>query len=197
MKNMNLSARVREHVRVLEAFFETQGDALVQLSGRVAQAMSDGHKLLLCGNGGSAADSQHIAAEFTNRFRLERPPLPALALTTDTSALTAVANDYGYDQVFVKQVKALGQSGDVLVGISTSGNSPSVVKAIEAARERGLYSVALTGGSGGAAGATADLHLCVNATTDTALIQEVHITALHVMCQLVDEHLFPSLRNSE
>lgn len=186
------TARIQAHHQALDRFMADMGGPLREVSRKVAGAMRDGHKLMLCGNGGSAADSQHIAAEFTNRFQLERPPLPALALTTDTSALTSIGNDYAYDQVFMKQVKALGQRGDILLGISTSGNSPNVVKAVEAAKELKITTVALTGGTGGALAALADHHLCVNATRETAIIQEVHITALHLMCQMVDEILFPS-----
>lgn len=153
----------------------------------VACLMNDG-KILVCGNGGSAADSQHFAAELINRFEVERPGLAAIALTTDSSVLTSIANDYDYVQVFSKQVRALGMDGDVLLAISTSGNSPSVLQAIEAAHERNMPVVALTGKDGGKMAALlkpADFHICVPAKS-TARIQEVHLLALHCMCDAID-----------
>ncbi|MGD9952675.1 MAG: phosphoheptose isomerase [Burkholderiales bacterium] len=151
-----------------------------------------GGKVLACGNGGSAADAQHFAAELVNRFERERPPLAAVALTTDSSTLTSIANDYSYDQVFEKQLRALGRSGDVLLAISTSGNSPSVVGAIGAARELGLATVALTGRGGGRMGAAlgpADVHVCVPHER-TMRIQEVHLLVLHCLCDGIDFQLF-------
>src|SRR5512145_477922 len=127
-----------ESIAAKQEFAGTHGDAIVRAAEAMAKALRDGRTILVFGNGGSAADAQHIAAEFTNRFEIERPPLAALALTTDTSALTAIGNDYGFDEVFEKQVKALGRAGDVAIGISTSGNSKNVVRALEAARGRGL-----------------------------------------------------------
>ena len=145
-------------------------------------------KILACGNGGSAADAQHFAAELLNRFEMERPPLAAMALTTDTSTLTSIANDYAYDQVFSKQVRALGQPGDVLLAISTSGNSPNVIEAIHAAHEREMRVVALTGKGGGRMTELLgpdDIHLCVPADR-TARIQEVHLLTLHCLCDGID-----------
>ena len=145
-------------------------------------------KILACGNGGSAADAQHFAAELLNRFELERPPLAALALTTDSSTLTSIANDYDFSQVFSKQVRALGQPGDVLLAISTSGNSPNVIEAVHAAHEREMRVVALTGKGGGEIGALLgpdDVHLCVPADR-TARIQEVHLLTLHCLCDGID-----------
>ncbi|THF61201.1 phosphoheptose isomerase [Pseudothauera rhizosphaerae] len=145
-------------------------------------------KILACGNGGSAADAQHFAAELVNRFEMERPPLAAVALTTDSSTLTSIANDYDYNQVFSKQVLALGQPGDVLLAISTSGNSPNVMEAIAAAHERDMRVVALTGKGGGRMGeqlGAQDVHLCVPADR-TARIQEVHLLALHCLCDGID-----------
>jgi D-sedoheptulose 7-phosphate isomerase len=142
------------------------------------------------GNGGSAADAQHIAAEFVNRFQVERPPLAALALTTDTSVLTSIANDYTFTEVFAKQVRALGRPGDVAWGISTSGSSPNVVAALEAARELGLKTLALSGGEGGPVAARAELAIIVP-SRNTPRIQEAHITVEHVLCDLVDFLLFP------
>lgn len=153
----------------------------------VACLMNDG-KILVCGNGGSAADSQHFAAELVNRFEVERPGLAAIALTTDSSILTSIANDYDYKQIFSKQVRALGMDGDILLAISTSGNSPSVVEAIQAAHERNMPVVALTGRDGGKMGSmlrAADFHICVPAKS-TARIQEVHLLALHCLCDAID-----------
>jgi D-sedoheptulose 7-phosphate isomerase len=173
-------------------FFEQNSKLLSETARSLAVIMAREGKILLCGNGGSAADCQHIAAEFTNRFLLERPPLPALALTTDTSALTAIGNDYGFDQVFEKQVRALGRRGDALVAISTSGNSPNILKAIEAARELGIMVVGLTGMHGGAMGPLCD-HLIEVPEKSTPLIQEIHIAAGHVICRLVDYYLFENV----
>jgi D-sedoheptulose 7-phosphate isomerase len=169
----------------------------------IADAIRRGNKILLFGNGGSAADAQHMAAEFVGRFAMNRPPLAAIALTTDTSALTSIANDFGYSQVFAKQIQALGNCGDVAIAASTSGNSPSVVRAVRVCRQRGIHTVGLTGGSGGRLGGLVDYHLCVSATAETARIQETHILVAHTICDLVDRLLFaaPSLsdrrRNTE
>ena len=149
-------------------------------------ALDKGHKILFCGNGGSAADSQHLAAELVGRFVKERESLPAIALTTDTSILTAIANDYSYDDVFSRQVAGLGQAGDVLIGISTSGNSKNVVKAIELAKQKGLKTVAFTGEGGGKLGALCDAVIAVPSKT-TARIQEIHILVGHIVCELVEE----------
>jgi len=182
-----------ESVRVKQAFLRDNLDTLTQAIDAVVAAFKSGHKLLLFGNGGSAADAQHIAAEFTNRFRIERPPLPALALTTDTSALTAIANDYDYAQVFVKQLQALGKAGDVALAISTSGNSANVLTAIEVCRQRKITTVGLTGGTGGKMIGKVDHLLCVAASRDTARIQETHILIGHVICELVDGALYPAV----
>jgi len=144
---------------------------------------------MLFGNGGSAADAQHIAAEFVNRFIIERPPLPAIALTTDTSVITSIGNDYDFSEIFAKQIRALGQQGDVAWGISTSGNSPNVQKGIETAKKMGLITLAFTGKDGGAIAKMVDLSLNV-VSDSTARIQETHITAGHVICELVDIKLF-------
>ena len=156
----------------------------------IVDALRDGRKLLLFGNGGSAADAQHVAAEFVGRFLRERKPLPAIALTTDTSALTAIGNDYGFEDVFARQVRGLGAPGDIAIAISTSGSSPNVLRAVEAARGAGLKVVALTGGSGGKLAAAADVTLRVSASTLSARIQETHILIGHVICELVDQRLF-------
>ena len=157
---------------------------------RPGRRRARGRKLLLFGNGGSAADAQHLAAELVGRFQRERRPLPAIALTTDTSALTAIANDYGYDQVFARQVRALGARGDVALAISTSGRSPSVLHAVEACRALGIETIGLTGGDGGTLAGLVDLCLRVSASTHAARIQETHILIGHVLCELVDRRLF-------
>ncbi len=157
----------------------------------IAGALSAGHKVLVFGNGGSASDAQHLAAELVGRFVRERQGLAAIALTVDTSILTAVANDYGFDRVFARQVEALGSAGDVAVAISTSGRSANVLAAVEVARERGLTTVALTGGDGGPAGQAADIHVNVPGGS-TPRVQEVHRTLLHVMCEMLDERIVPA-----
>ena len=157
---------------------------------RVAAAITAGGKMLLAGNGGSAADAQHLAGEMLSRLNYDRAPAAAIALTTDTSVLTAIGNDYGYEQLFERQVRGLGRQGDVLIAISTSGRSANILRAISAARELGLVTVGLTGKSGGDMAAICDL--CLRAPSDsTPLIQQIHITAGHVICGLVEEQLFP------
>lgn len=166
--------------------------AITQAIELMFTALSNGNKILACGNGGSAADCQHFAAELVGRFERERLPLPALALTTDTSILSAVANDYSYREVFSKQVQAFGQAGDVLLAISTSGNSANVLAAIEVALERDMRVVALTGKGGGAIGkmiTDADVHICVPHAR-TVRIQEVHLLTIHCLCDGIDVALF-------
>ncbi len=191
---MSLVARfqeaVAESVRLKEQFAAEQGDQVAAAARMLADALTAGGKIMLFGNGGSAADAQHLAAEFVNRFQIERPPLAALALTTDTSILTAVGNDYGFLEVFAKQVRALGRPGDVAWGISTSGESPNVVEGLRAARGLGLKTLALSGRDGGPVAAQADLALVVP-SRNTPRIQEVHTTLGHVLCDLVDFLLFP------
>jgi D-sedoheptulose 7-phosphate isomerase len=165
---------------------------LTRAATLLAETLRQGGKVLACGNGGSAADAQHFAAELVNRFEMERPPLAGIALTTDTSNLTSIANDYAWVQVFSKQVRALGRRGDVLLAISTSGNSANVLEAVGAAHELGLRVIALTGNGGGKMAALVgadDVHVCVPHKT-TARIQEVHLLALHCMCDGIDFHLF-------
>nr|WP_242535082.1 D-sedoheptulose 7-phosphate isomerase [Roseococcus suduntuyensis] len=171
------------------------GDAaLCATAARVAEvtvaALQGGRKLLLCGNGGSAADAQHWAAELVGRFLHDRPPLPAIALTTDSSALTCIGNDYGFDQVFARQVAALGQGGDVLFALSTSGNSANVLAALEAARARGMVCVGFTGARGGRMGALCD-HLLRVPSTETARVQEGHEALGHALCGAIEAALFP------
>jgi D-sedoheptulose 7-phosphate isomerase len=185
-----LEAAISESAELKRRFAAEQGEAVVAAAQKLAAVFKAGGKLLLFGNGGSAADAQHLAAEFVNRFQVERPPLAALALTTDTSILTAVGNDYDFQQIFAKQVRALGRAGDLALGISTSGNSPNVVEGLQAARALGLSTLALSGRDGGPVAAAADLALVVP-SRNTPRIQEVHITIGHVLCDLVDFILYP------
>jgi D-sedoheptulose 7-phosphate isomerase len=185
-----LQGAVADSIRLKEQFFAAQGEAVLAAARMLAGVFKEGGKALIFGNGGSAADAQHLAAEFVNKFQVERPPLAALALTTDTSILTAVANDYLFLDVFAKQIKALGRPGDLALGLSTSGNSPNVVAALKLARELGLKTLALSGGDGGPVAAQADLALIVG-SRNTPRIQEVHLTIGHVLCDLVDYMLFP------
>jgi D-sedoheptulose 7-phosphate isomerase len=167
---------------------ETMTGGILEAAQAIAHAFRGGRKVLLFGNGGSAADSQHIAAEFMNRYQIERPPLPAIALTTDTSLLTSISNDYAFDEVFSKQVKALGKKGDIAIGISTSGNSANVLKAFRVARKLGMITIALTG-EGGKIASNADIPLTVPSRS-TPRIQEVHIVIGHILCELTDTLLF-------
>ena len=185
-----LQAAVDESISLKKRFVAAQSEAVVAAAQMLAEVFKAGGKVLLFGNGGSAADAQHLAAEFVNRFQVERPPLSALALTTDTSILTAVANDYDFLQVFAKQVRALGRPGDLALGLSTSGNSPNVVEGLKAARELGLKTLALSGRDGGPVAQAAELALIVP-SRNTPRIQEVHITIGHVLCDLVDFLLYP------
>jgi D-sedoheptulose 7-phosphate isomerase len=181
-----------ESVQAKLAFLRDHEDKLITAIDALVAAFKRGNKLLLFGNGGSAADAQHIAAEFVNRFRIERPPLPAIALTTDSSALTSIANDYDYSQVFAKQVTALGKAGDVALAISTSGNAANVIAAIQACKKLKITTIGLTGGSGGKMAGQVDHLLSVSEGRNTARIQETHILIGHVICELVDAQLFPS-----
>lgn len=162
--------------------------SLLRAAEAISRASAAGGKLLIFGNGGSAADSQHMAAELVGRFSRERRAVAALALTTDSSVMTSVANDYGFERVFARQIEALGRPGDVAFGISTSGKSPNVLKAIEAAGKQGLRTIALTGRDGGALGAAAELHINVP-DQSTARVQEVHRTLIHAICELVEREL--------
>ncbi len=178
----------REHDRSVDLFFERHAADLDALAAGCARALAAGGKLLLFGNGGSASDAQHLAAEFVNRFDRERPALAAIALTTDGSVVTSIANDSSFDEVFSRQVEALGRPGDVAIGISTSGRSPNVVRGLRAARHAGLFTSALLGSGGGAAALEADLALIVPGD-DTPRIQEVHLLAGHVLCRRVEDLL--------
>jgi len=180
---------IEASIDVKRRTIETQAPMIVAIAERVVETFRRGGKLLLCGNGGSAADAQHIAAEFVSRFRRERHGLPAIALTTDTSILTAISNDYGYERVFARQIEALGRPGDMVIGISTSGISASVIAAMRAARNGSMATVGFTGASGGTLVDHVDLCLCVP-SHNTARIQEVHITVAHTVCEIVERTLF-------
>jgi len=189
---MNLQQRIQsqfeDSVAVKQAAYAAMAHSIELATRLMADSLRAGGKVMACGNGGSAADSQHFAAELLNRFEKERPPLAAIALTTDTSTLTSIANDYAYDQVFAKQVAGLGRAGDVLLAISTSGNSPNVMAAVEAAHARSIKVVALTGKNGGKMASmllSDDVHLCVPAER-TARIQEVHLLTIHCLCDGID-----------
>lgn len=180
---------LQESISVKDRFIKNNIGLIERGADILASGIVSGHKILIFGNGGSAADAQHIAAEFVNRFQIERPPLAALALTTDTSIITSIGNDYHFDEIFSKQITALGRKNDIAVGISTSGNSKNVVKAIQAAKNIGMFTIGLTG-RGGEIATCSDLVFAVESDT-TARIQETHITLGHILCDLVDRILFP------
>jgi len=195
MAGMDPVERIRAHFTASAELKLAAAGPMAPLIARAAEMMTTAlladARILACGNGGSAADAQHFAAELVGRFERERPGLPAISLTTDTSLLTAVANDYAFEQIFAKQVRALGRRGDVLLAISTSGNSPNVIEAIGAAHEHEMRIVALTGKGGGRIGELlneGDVHLCVPHTR-TARIQEVHLTTIHCLCDAIDHTL--------
>lgn len=179
--------RLENHFKVVQDMRKIMPE-VASAGLRVRTALEKGRKILICGNGGSAADSQHMAAEFVGRFVKERQSLPALALTVDTSLLTAVGNDYGFDCVFSRQVEGLGQEGDVLIAISTSGNSANVVKAVKTAKEKGIYVIALTGENGGILAKESDLCLAVPSQV-TARIQEMHIMIIHMICEIAEAYI--------
>lgn len=193
---MDLQKRIRQHfedsIDAKRKAIEVVVPAISDASIISVQALLDGNKILCCGNGGSAADAQHFAAELLNRFEIERPGLPALAITTDSSTLTSIANDYDYNQIFSKQVRALGQAGDLLLAISTSGNSENIVQAIQAAHEREMKVISMSGRDGGRiSGLLRDGDIEIRVPVEsTARIQEVHILALHCLCDLIDMQLF-------
>ena len=181
---------VGESLRVKEQFFQENKDQIAKTAEIIAHALRSGRKVLFFGNGGSAADAQHLAAELVGRFGPERAPLAAISLSTDTSILTAIGNDYGYDKVFARQIDALGQPGDAAVAISTSGNSPSVLLALDAARSKGLFTVGFTGETGGKMLDRAEVLFRVP-SRQTPRIQETHLLLGHIICELVDRELFP------
>lgn len=180
---------LEESLKVKREFWQREGEKILLAAEKISSALQEGGKILIFGNGGSAADAQHMAAEFVNRFRLERSPLPAIALTTDTSVLTAIANDYAFTQVFAKQVLALGQRGDVALGISTSGRSENVLRGLAKAKEKGLFTIGLGGGLGGEMPKVTDLLLLVP-SEETPRIQEAHLFFIHLVCELVEEAIF-------
>lgn len=179
----------KESIAVKQKILKGQLDTIQEIAGRVVESLKNGGKILLCGNGGSAADSQHIACELVGRFKMERSPLPAIALSTDTSILTSLANDYSYDVVFERQIRALAARGDLLIAISTSGSSPNILKAARAAKEMGLKTVAFTGSRGGELEKIVDI--CFKVPSDeTPRIQESHITAAHAICEVAESMLY-------
>lgn len=184
-----ITTQLRSHREVMEAVERELAPRIATLVGILVAALKDGKKLLVMGNGGSAADAQHFAAEIVGRFKMERRGLPAVALTTDTSILTAIGNDYGFDAIFRRQVEALADEGDVVVGLSTSGSSRNVFNALALANDRGCITVGLLGRDGGTIRELVDLDLTVP-SSDTPRIQEGHITVIHIVCDLVEKELF-------
>ena len=187
MKEM-IQAEFEAHRQTIEKTIEILIPAVEQASGMLIETLKSGHKILLCGNGGSASDAQHIAAELTGRYKRERRGLPGIALTTDTSALTAISNDYGYENVFSRQVEALANAGDLLIGISTSGNSANIISAFKTAKALGCTCLGLSGRNGGEMNRVCDLNIVVP-SEDTPRIQEMHILIGHTLCQAVDNTL--------
>ena len=181
-----------ESIEAKQRSLKNNRESLIRTATLIVEAFNNESKLLIFGNGGSAADAQHIAAEFVNRFMIDRPPLPAMALTTDTSILTSVGNDYSFDDIFSKQIKALGMEGDVAWGISTTGGSANVLAGLRVARDRGLRTIGMTGSDHGKMSEVVQVLLEVDAT-NTARIQECHITMAHIICELVDFQLFQRL----
>lgn len=177
-----------DSANVKQQFAREHADRIVEVATLIADAFRNGNKVLLFGNGGSSTDAAHIAAEFVGRYQRERVPLPAIALATDIAAITCIANDYGFEELFARQVRAHGRKGDIAIGISTSGNSPNVLKGVEAARDGGLITIAWTGANGGKLAGLVD-HPFIVPSTVTSRIQESHITLGHVLCELVEDHL--------
>ncbi len=186
---MNWDQFAVEHLAVLDQVLNELRPQIEKTADLLARCVRGGGKVLFCGNGGSAADAQHIAAEFVNRFLLERKPYAGIALTTDSSILTAIGNDYSFDQVFEKQVQAWGRPGDILVAISTSGKAANVLRAVQAARAIGMQTIGMTGGTGGELAAQVDLSLCVSCTRHTPRIQEGHMMIFHAFCELFEAKL--------
>lgn len=188
MKDIILDT-LKDSIRVKDRFIKNNIPLILKGADMLVTCITSGHKILIFGNGGSAADAQHIAAEFVNRFQIERPPLAALALTTDTSIITSIGNDYHFDEIFSKQINALGKKDDIAIGLSTSGSSKNVIQAIHAAGKMEMFTIGLTG-SGGELAQCVDLAFAVESKI-TARIQEAHITLGHILCDLVERILFP------
>ncbi|OGW60305.1 MAG: phosphoheptose isomerase [Nitrospirae bacterium RBG_16_64_22] len=186
---MTIEQIFEESAKVKQAFAASHADRIAQAVETIVAAFRKGNKVLLFGNGGSATDASHIAGEFVNRFMIERPGLPAVALVTDMAVLTSISNDYAYEEIFSRQIKTLGAPGDVAIGISTSGNSANVIKGMKAAKSGRLTTIAFTGGKGGKLAGLADIAFVVPSTS-VPRIQETHITLGHAICQLVDQRLF-------
>lgn len=181
-----ICGQIQEHIDTSQRILDDLPDEILKAGNKMVSALKKGKKIILCGNGGSAADSQHIAAEFINRFRRERDPLPAISLTTDTSVLTSISNDYDYSLCFSKQIAALGEKGDILVAISTSGNAGNVLEAVKTARKKGIYTIGLTGDGGGKL--KNSVHFCIKVPShDTPRIQEAHILIGHLLCDIVEK----------
>lgn len=186
--NKTITNELESHLKTIHKVIEGSNENILKATVLIVEALKNGNKILLCGNGGSAADAQHIAAELTGRYKTERRGLPAIALTTDTSALTAIGNDYGYDRVFDRQVESLAKKGDVLIGISTSGNSKNVTNALKVAKDFGCDTVGFTGRDGGAMNELCNVNL-IAPSSNTPRIQEMHILFGHIICQIIDNEL--------
>jgi len=184
-----IEKRLEEAEKLRKQFLQENLPRLIAIIKLIADALENGNKLLLFGNGGSAAEAQHLAAEFVNRFTMDRPPLPAIALSTDSSILTSIGNDYSFSEVFSKQIVALGKEGDVAIGISTSGHSANVIRAIEVANQMGIETVALTGNDGGDLAKVAN-HSLIVPSSSTPRIQEVHMAVGHILCEMVEAQVF-------
>ena len=184
-----VSRQLQDHLSLFQKIESELSAPITLLSERLIETFRIGNKLLVMGNGGSAADAQHFAAEIVSRFRMERPGLPAISLSTDTSIITAIGNDYGFERIFSRQVEALAAPGDAVIGISTSGNSPNVLKALEVARQAGCTTIGLLGKDGGSIKAVCDIPLIIP-SNDTPRVQEGHITVIHILCDLIEQGLF-------
>jgi D-sedoheptulose 7-phosphate isomerase len=192
-----IQASVQESLKTQERFFAEHLDSLTEAFDEVVRVLRQGGKLWIIGNGGSAADAQHLAAEFVNRYRKDRPPLPAIALTTDTSTLTSIGNDSDFRYVFSRQIEALGSSEDLVLAITTSGNSENVLEGLRKAKAMGIRTLALTGGSGGRAKELADFTICVSVSDQTPRIQETLLLVEHLLCEWIEWALFPSLNEPD
>jgi len=184
-----IQKRFEETDKIKKRFLDENFSRLITIIKLIADSLENGNKVLLFGNGGSAAEAQHLAAEFVNRFLMERPPLPAIALNTDSSILTSIGNDYSFSEIFSKQIVALGKAGDIAIGISTSGNSANVIRAIEVSKEMGIETIALTGNDGGDLAKVANYSLIVPSNS-TPCIQEVHMAVGHILCEMVEAQIF-------